>query len=94
MSFNQLQIVANTTVLDTYDDWDISLNYKIQDITDISKRETSFSKTIIIPGTKINNEFFENIFDLNVDISITSYMETNRYLMETYNCFKSFKIKK
>ena len=73
MSFNQLQIVANTTVLDTYDDWDISLNYKIQDITDISKRETSFSKTIIIPGTKINNEFFENIFDLNVDISITSY---------------------
>ena len=73
MSFNQLQIVANTTVLDTYDDWDISLNYKIQDITDISKRETSFSKTIIIPGTKINNEFFQNIFDLNVDISVTAY---------------------
>ena len=73
MSFNQLQIVANTTVLDTYDDWDISLNYKIQDITDISKRETSFSKTIIIPGTKTNNEFFQNIFDLNVDISVTAY---------------------
>jgi hypothetical protein len=73
MSFNQLQIIANNTVLDTYDDWDVSLNYQIQDILDISKRTTSFSKTIIIPGTKLNNEFFENIFDLNIDISITSY---------------------
>ena len=73
MSFNKLQIIANNVPLDTYDDWDISLNYQIQDILDITKRVTSFSKTIIIPGTKFNNNFFKNIFDLNVDLSISSY---------------------
>ena len=73
MSFNKLQIIANNVPLDTYDDWDISLNYQIQDILDITKRVTSFSKTIIIPGTKHNNNFFKNIFDLNVDLSISSY---------------------
>jgi|688.fasta_scaffold11342_14 hypothetical protein len=73
MAFNQFKIYANNTVLDTYDDFDISLNYQITDITDITSRQTSFSKTIVIPGTKINNDFFENIFELNIDLSVSSY---------------------
>jgi hypothetical protein len=73
MAFNQFKIVANGVVLDTYDDFSISLNYQITDITDITSRKTSFSKTIVIPGTTVNNEFFQNIFELNIDISDTSY---------------------
>ena len=73
MAFNQFKIYANNVALDTYEEFSISLNYQITDITDIGKRSTSFSKTIIIPGTKINNEFFKNIFELNVDLSTTSY---------------------
>ena len=73
MAFNQLQIIANQTYLDTYDNWDVALTYQVLDILDITKRTTSFSKTIIIPGTAINNDFFENIFDVNVDLSVTSY---------------------
>jgi hypothetical protein len=73
MAFNQFKIYANNTVLDTYDDFEISLNYQITDITDITTRSTSFSKTIIIPGTSINNDFFENIFELNIDLSVSSY---------------------
>lgn len=73
MAFNQLQIVANQTYLDTYDNWDVALTYQVLDILDITKRTTSFSKTIIIPGTAKNNDFFENIFDVNVDLSVTSY---------------------
>ncbi len=66
MAFNQLQIIANGNYLDTYDNWDVALTYQIQDIVDITKKTTSFSKTILIPGTKTNNEFFQNIFDVNV----------------------------
>jgi hypothetical protein len=73
MSFNQFKIYANQTLLDTYEDFSVSFNYQIADIIDISTRTTSFSKTIVIPGTAANNQFFQNIFDLNVDISNTSY---------------------
>jgi len=73
MAFNQFKIYANGVVLDTYDDFNISLNYQISDITDITTRKTSYSKTIRIPGTKTNNDFFKNIFELNIDISNTSY---------------------
>ena len=73
MAFNQFKILANGIALETYDDFAISLNYQITDITDITSRKTSYSKTIIIPGTPTNNEFFKQIFELNVDISSTSY---------------------
>jgi len=73
MAFNQFQIYANNTLLDTYDDLELSLNYQITDITDITSRSTSFSKTIVIPGTNTNNEFFKNIFELNIDLSVSSY---------------------
>ena len=68
MAFNQFKIYANQTLLDTYEDFSVSFNYQIADIIDISTRTTSFSKTIVIPGTATNNQFFQNIFDLNVDI--------------------------
>ena len=73
MAFNQFKILANGIALETYDDFAISLNYQITDITDITSRKTSFSKTIVIPGTPVNNDFFQQIFELNVDISDTSY---------------------
>ena len=73
MSFNQFKIYANQTELDTYEDFSVSFNYQISDIIDISTRTTSFSKSIKIPGTGKNNQFFQNIFDLNIDISNTSY---------------------
>jgi hypothetical protein len=64
---NKYSIVVSGLELDTYEESDISLNYQIQDILDISKRNTSFSKTIKIPGTPKNNEFFNQIFDVNID---------------------------
>ena len=72
-AINQFKIVSLGVQLDTYDDLDISLTYQIDDIQDITVKKSSFSKTIILPGTSINNEYFKNIFDVNIDISETSY---------------------
>ena len=72
-AINQFKIVSLGQTLDTYDDIDISLTYQIDDIEDITVKKSSFSKTIILPGTPINNEYFKNIFDVNIDISNTSY---------------------
>jgi hypothetical protein len=72
-AINQFKIVSLGVQLDTYDDIDISLTYQIDDIQDITVKKSSFSKTIVLPGTPINNEYFKNIFDINIDISETSY---------------------
>ena len=40
------------------------LTLAIDDIKDIGSRNTTFSKTIILPGTAINNSLFGHIFDV------------------------------
>jgi len=42
------------------------LTFAIDDIKDIGSRNTSFSKTIILPGTARNNMLFGHIFDVTV----------------------------
>lgn len=64
---NKYTLIAGGNELDTNDDLDISINYQIADILDISKRNTSYTKTLIIPGTGVNNRFFKQIFDVNID---------------------------
>lgn len=72
-SINQFQIVSNGVLLDSYDDLDFSFTYQIGDIEDITSKKSSFSKTILLPGTKTNQEYFKQIQDINIDISNTSY---------------------
>jgi len=64
---NKYIITANGIQLETFEDFGISLNYQIEDILDITKRKTNFSKTIELPGTPSNNQFFQQIFDVNID---------------------------
>lgn len=70
MNFIQLFINEPATAeLDLNQEMDIALQYSIADIKDISKRNASYSKTIILPGTKKNNYWFGNLFDVNTDFS-------------------------
>lgn len=41
------------------------LTLSIDDIKDFGAKNTTFSKTIVLPGTKRNNALFGNIFDIN-----------------------------
>ena len=62
------EIFINNVKVDTYKDMEISLNYAIADITQPERRNTSFSKTIKLPGSKVNNELFGHIFDISKDV--------------------------
>lgn len=53
--------------LDINEDINIPLNYSLADVSDISKRNASFSKTIILPASKNNNKILGNIFEINVN---------------------------
>ena len=50
--------------LDLLQDISTEFNYSIDDITDFGSRNTSYSKTINISGTAINNRIFGFVFDL------------------------------
>lgn len=51
--------------VDITSDIDAMMTYAIDDIKDFSARNTTFSKTIVIPGTSNNNKIFGNVFDPN-----------------------------
>ena len=50
--------------LDLYEDIDTTFTYVIDDVQDFGSRNTSFSKTITIPGNAVNNKAFGHIFQL------------------------------
>lgn len=70
---NQFRILSNGVYLDTYDNLDFAFTYQIEDIEDITTKKESYSKTILLPGTKQNQDYFKQIQDVDIDISNTSY---------------------
>jgi hypothetical protein len=64
--------------LDTFQEESISLNYNIADVTDISKKNSSYSKTIQLPDTKNNRLVFTNIFNIENTSETTNDFDTNR----------------
>ena len=53
--------------MDLYNDFPYSLNYTIADIRNPESRNSSYSKTIKLPGTDANNIIFDNIFEVNLE---------------------------
>ena len=51
--------------LDLYEDLPINVIIQETDITDITSRRSPYSKTFSIPGTSINNDFFEHFYEVN-----------------------------
>jgi hypothetical protein len=62
--------------LDLYTDIPIKINKSFSEIQDISKRNSDYTIGLSIPGSKKNNRFFENFF--NVDVSSLYFNATKR----------------
>lgn len=60
-----VNVNGNQVYLDIDNSFGISLNYSISDINDISTKNSSYSKTIILPDTPINKKIFGYLFKLN-----------------------------
>lgn len=68
--------LPSSGTIDMYDDIAVSCTYSIADIKDPDKRNTSFSKTITIPGTKNNNKLFGQLFEIGIDGSFNPNLKT------------------
>lgn len=62
-------IILNGRFLELTNDVSMPFTYQIADVKDPSKKNTNFSKTITLPGTRINNDVFGYIWDTNVSIN-------------------------
>ena len=51
-------------ILDLYEDEDIPLSLSIDDFKNVAEKVQSYSKAFKLPGTKRNNQIFDNIFEI------------------------------
>lgn len=60
------------------------ITYAVDDIVNIDSKMTSFSKTIVIPGTANNNNLLGNIFDFNN----ANFTDTSANVFYNFNASK------
>lgn len=60
-----IQLFVEKQAIDINESFSTLLTMSIDDIKDFGAKNTTFSKTIILPGTKNNNKIFGNIFNIN-----------------------------
>lgn len=71
--------------LDVKEGFSQQITYQIDDIKNLDSKTTSFSKTIVLPGTARNNRIFGNIFE---------FSNSNFYDSENPNSFYNFNASK
>jgi hypothetical protein len=52
--------------LDVSENIIVPINFGVGDVRDLSKRTGTFSKTIVLPGTKNNNQLLNSYYDINI----------------------------
>lgn len=72
--------------LDLYEDLDTTFTYVIDDVKEFGSRNTSFSKTITIPGNTVNNKAFGHIFQFG---SANDYDSTQPNIGYNFNASAS-----
>ena len=63
----KLQLFIGSTQVDLFNDETISLTQTIQNIKDIGKVFTDFSKSFTIPASKTNNKIFKHYYNFDID---------------------------
>lgn len=75
MATQRTKIYLEGVALDLDKNIDLDLTYSISDIADFEKRTTTFSKTLVIPGTSHNNFLLGNYFDFNINNDYSSVID-------------------
>jgi hypothetical protein len=87
------RLIANGTQLDIFDDEDIKLSNNVTGLFDIGVLPATFTRQISVPGTKVNNAFFEHVYDISIEnpflfatnIKVPAYIDFDSvYLIDGY----------
>lgn len=61
------KLIANGTQLDLFNDEDYLLSNNVTGVFDLGLLPSDFTRQITLPGTKVNNAFFEHVYDISID---------------------------
>ena len=84
----QLQLYIGTERVELFKDETVSLTQTIQNVRDIKKIFTEFTKTFSVPASKTNNKIFKHYYNFNIDntfdarIKATASLELNGILFK------------
>ena len=88
----QLQLYIEGQEVEMFKDESFSLTQSIQDIKDISKIFTDFSKTFNVPASKINNKLFKHFHNFHI-LGFDARKKKDAVIFMNYKPFKEGKIK-
>jgi len=87
------RLIADGTQLDIFADEDILISNNVTGLFDIGVLPAEFTRQITLPGTKVNNAFFEHVYDISIDnpflfatnIKVPAYIDFDSvYLIQGY----------
>ena len=87
-----LQLFIEDQEVDLFQDESVTLIQTIQDIRDIEKVFTDFSRSFNIPASKTNNKLFKHFYDYHI-IGFDARKKIKAELFLNYKSFKKGKIK-
>ena len=89
MTNYHFSVYANGVELDLFDDEVVSVSNNVTGLFDIDKLPSDFTRDIVIPGSKINNAFFQHAYDIDIDFpflfqeseKVECYIDVSGYLL-------------
>lgn len=87
------KLIANGQQLDLFDSEEILLSDNVTGLFDLGVLPSDFTRQITIPGSKINNAFFEHVYDISIEspflfatnVKVPCYLDFNGiYLANGY----------
>lgn len=88
----QLQLYIEGQEVELYNDESVSLTQSIQDVRDIKKIFTDYSRTFTIPASKKNNKIFKHFYNYFIE-GFDARTKKDAHLFLNYKPFKKGKIK-
>lgn len=88
----QLELFISGQQVELFKDESVSLTQSIQDIKDISRIFTDFTKTFNVPASKENNKIFKHFYNFNI-VGFDARTKKEAELFLNYKPFKKGKIK-
>ena len=88
-----IQLYIGSERLDVFKDESVSITQTIQDVKDIQKVFTEFTKTFTIPASKTNNKVFKHYYNFDIDGGFDARLKVDATLELNNLPFKKGKIK-
>ena len=82
---------TDEVILDLFTSEPIPLTLNVDDFTNAAEADASYSKSFDIPGTKNNNKFFHNIYNVTSSSAFNTHLKTRiRVTEDTLNTFDGY----